>query len=306
MIEWFFVLLISLFGLYRFCDYLVTELEKFAEYSKISGIAVGFIFLAVSTSIPELSISISSSILKVGELGLGTSLGNIVYDLLWILPLVAILCGLKVEGKIYIKMVKISLISIISLFPLLFIGKVNFIYGLTLILVFIIFSKYLLSEKESKKYKFYTRDEKFKNKVLLAVYLVSVVFFSYLVVHSSRIIVDDLGISAIWFGSVLVSFFSSSPELFSSLSAARRKKYDLVIGAIFGTVLFDSTFVPGVSMLFSSYLIEEQFYILYSFISIGLISILVFSNKGKKMSTREGIVLLALFSLYILLSSFFI
>ncbi|MEM5875497.1 MAG: hypothetical protein QXW01_03025 [Candidatus Aenigmatarchaeota archaeon] len=306
MIEWIFILLISLIGLYKFNDILVEELEKFAEYSNIGGLTIGFIFLAASCSLPELSISVASSIFEIGNLGIATSIGNIIYDLLLVLGIVAIWYGFKIEEKNYERIKKISLVALISLFPLLFLREYNFVYGLALLVVFIIFGWFLLYEEGKKEKKYYSKGEKMKNKIIIASSLVLVVLFSYLISISSKRIIERTTISAMFLGALVTSFFTSSGELFSCLNAAKRKRYDLIVGTAFGVVFIDSTFVPGIAMLFSSGILEKQFYLLYLFLLISLITILGFAKRKKEIWIQEGLLLLLLFLFYTILNILFI
>lgn len=306
MIEWFFILLISLVGLYKFNDTLVGELEKYAEYSKIAGVAIGFIFLAAACSVPELSVSIISSIMGIGSLGVSTSIGNMIYDLLLVLGITGIWYGITINERNYKKMKEISLLGLICLFPLLFLKTTNFIYGLTLVFCFIFFSWFLLYEEKKEKVKYYPAEEKFKNKITIALSFIAVVFFSYLVSYSSKIIVETYQISAMFLGALVTAFFTSSGELFSCLNAAKRKKYDLIIGTIFGVVLIDSTFVPGAAMLFSTTTIEKQIYILYFFFVLSLLSVLSFAKTKNQIWIQEGIILLLIFSFYVVLNIIFI
>lgn len=307
MIEWLFLLLISLFGLYKFNDILIEELEKYAEYSRIAGVAIGFIFLAAACSIPELSISLISSVFEIGSLGIGTTMGNMIYDLLLVLGVTAIWYGFVVNEKNYEKMKKISLVALISLFPLLLLKEYNFIYGLSLIICFIIFAWFLLyEEKKEDRRKNYSKREEMKNKITITFSFIAVVFFSYLVSFSSKIIIETYEISAMFLGALVTSFFTSSGELFSCLNAAKRRKYDLIIGTVFGIVLIDSTFVPGIAMLFSPLVIEKQIYVLYFFFAIALFTILSFSKAKKHFWIQEGIVLLLIFLFYVLFNILFI
>lgn len=307
MIEWIFVLLISLLGLYKFNDILIEELERYAEYSKITGAAIGFIFLAAACSIPELSISIISSIFKIGGLGISTTIGNMIYDLLLVLGITAIWYGIHISKKNYKKIKEISLVALVCLFPLLFLREYNFIYGLSLSLSFVIFGWFLLyEEKEKEGRKHYPTEEKIRNKITLTFSFLAVIFFSYLVSLSSKVIIETYNISAMFIGALITSFFTSSGELFSCLNAAKRKNYDLIIGTIFGVVLIDSTFVPGVAMLFSSASIEKQIYILYFFLASALLTVVTFSKTRKQLWIQEGLILLLLFVLYALFNILFI
>jgi len=100
MIVWIPCYCCHLYLLYKVSEKTEEELVKFAEYSGITHLAVGFIFLAAATSLPELSISISSTFVGNQEISAGVSIGNVLYDLLLILPIVAIWYGIKIDKKI--------------------------------------------------------------------------------------------------------------------------------------------------------------------------------------------------------------
>jgi cation:H+ antiporter len=185
MIVWILLLLASLGLLYKVSEIVEKELVKFAEYSGITHLAVGFIFLAVVTSLPELSISISSAFLKNQEISPGVSIGNVLYDLLLILPIVSIWYGLKVDEGNFRKIKQLSLISLLSLFPITILKSIERIYGLALVISFIILSRYLLQEKAKKQVQS-TKEERFRNKMVLAFSLISLSFLSFLINLSTK------------------------------------------------------------------------------------------------------------------------
>ncbi|MCC5994493.1 MAG: hypothetical protein LM587_02795, partial [Candidatus Aenigmarchaeota archaeon] len=137
MIVWVFLLLASLCLLYAVSEKAEEELVKFAEYSGITHLAVGFIFLAAATSLPELSISIASTFLGNQEISAGVSIGNVLYDLLLILPIVSILYGVKISEKNFMKIKLFSLISLLVLSPLLLIKSITRVYGIFLVISFL-------------------------------------------------------------------------------------------------------------------------------------------------------------------------
>ena len=299
MLVWFAVLAIALYSLYKVSEIAVEELEKFAEYSGITKLALGFFFLAVSTSLPELSISIGSVFLGNSEISLGVSLGNILYDLLFVLPIVAIWYEIRIKKDDFQKILFSSLIPLLSLFPILLLKEVSRIYGFSLVLAFIIFSRYLIKERQAtKKYK---EEEKMRNKILLSICLLSISFFSFLINLSTKMISQYTKISTLTIGAVAISLSTSMPELFSCLHAAKRKNYSLIIGIIYGTLIFDSIFVIGSTSLLSPIQLSNfyEFTNLYSFLALSIFSIIFMLRKGRRLWISEGIFLLLLFSLFI-------
>ena len=129
---------------------------------------------------PELSISISSAFLKNQEISAGVSIGNVPYDLLLILPIVTIWYGLRVDKENFRKIKLLSLISLLSLSPITILRSIERIYGLALVISFILLSRYLLQEKAKKQVQS-TKEERFRNKMILAFSLISISFLSFLI-----------------------------------------------------------------------------------------------------------------------------
>jgi cation:H+ antiporter len=302
MIVWIVVLAISLYLLYKASEIVEKELVKFAEYSGITHLAVGFIFLAAATSLPELSISISSAFLKNQEISPGVSIGNVLYDLLLILPIVAIWHGLKIDEENFRKIKLLSLISLLSLFPIAILKFIGRIYGLALVISFIILSRYLLQEKTKKVQS--TREERFRNKLILAFSLISLSFLSFLINLSTKKISEATKISSFLIGSIIVSIATSSSEFFACLAAGKRKNYGIVIGMIYGTLVFDTMFVIGSTSLLAPITFSNvnQFLFLYCFLFLSLISIILMLAKKREIGIDSSIFLLMLFALWIFLS----
>jgi len=306
MIFWILLLLVSLYLLYKVSEITEEELVKFAEYSRITHVAIGFIFLSAATSLPELSISISSAFLGNQEISAGVSLGNVLYDLILILPIVAVWYGVKISEENFRKIKVLSLVSLAALFPIIFLKTIDRIYGIALVASFIIFSLYFLQEKK-KIYRFSTKEERFRNRIMLGASLVALSFLSFIINLSAKKIAELSNISMLVIGSIFISIFTSSSELFTCLAAARRKNYDVVIGTLYGTLAFDIFFVMGSTSVISPIIISNisQFLLLYLFLLLSLSSILLIVRKNKDIGIQSSIFLLMLFSLWIFLSIVF-
>jgi cation:H+ antiporter len=306
MMFWFFLLIASLYLLYKVSNTAERELVKYAEYSGISHLSIGFIFIAAASSLPELSISTSSAFLGNQEISVGVSLGNVLYDLLLVLPLVAIWYGVKFSEEAIRRIRIISTIAIISLFPILFLKHVPRIYGLAIIISFLILINFILKRKTSE-YRYTTREEKFRNKIVLAISLLSLSILSYLVNLSVKMISETAKIPTLLIGSLLIPIFTCTPELFSCLAAVKRKNYDVILGIIFGVLAFDSMFLIGSVSIIAPITISNinQFYLLYFFLFTSLTSINIMFASDRKLSIYSSIFLLMLFALWIFLSILF-
>jgi cation:H+ antiporter len=303
MIVWIILLLFSLYLLYKVSEKTEEELVKFAEYSGITHLAVGFIFLAATTSLPELSISIGSTFIGNQEISAGVSIGNVLYDLLLILPIVGIWHGVIISKENFRKIKLLSIITLLALFPILLIKSVSRIYGLFLVISFIVLSTYLIQER-TKRYRFHTRGEKIRNRLNLGILLVAISFLSFVINLSAKKIAEATNISMLIIGSLIISIFTSSPELFTCLAAAKRRNYDIVVGTLYGTLIFDTMFVLGATSIITPITISNinQFLLLYFFLFTSLISIILTLVRKREIGIDSSIFLLMLFALWIFLS----
>jgi cation:H+ antiporter len=303
MIVWIILLLVSLYLLYKVSEKTEEELVKFAEYSRITHLATGFIFLTAATSLPELSISISSTFVGNQEISAGVSIGNVLYDLLLILPIVAIWYGVIISSENFRKIKLFSIITLLVLFPILLAKSVSRIYGIFLLISFIILSRFLLQEK-TKRNRLVSAEEKFRNRLILGILLVAISLLSFIINLSVKKIAEVTNISMLITGSLIISIFTSSPELFTCLAAAKRRNYDIVVGTLYGTLIFDTMFVLGATSIIMPITISNinQFIFLYCFLFVSLISIILMLVRKGEIGIDSSVFLLMLFALWIFLS----
>ena len=81
-------------------SWVVKSLSKIASFLRISEFLVGFVIMALSTSIPELFVGITSSLAKNPALALGTVIGSNIVDLTLVIGIVIVLAkGIGTERR---------------------------------------------------------------------------------------------------------------------------------------------------------------------------------------------------------------
>jgi cation:H+ antiporter len=105
-------------------------------------------------------------------------------------------------------------------------------------------------------------------------------------------------------GSLIISIFTSSPELFTCLAATKRRNYDIVVGTLYGTLIFDTMFVLGATSILTPITFSNvnQFLFLYCFLFVSLISIILMFIRKKEIGIDSSVFLLMLFAFWIFLS----
>ena len=95
---------------------LVDGSVNLAKFLKIPTLVIGLTIVAIATGVPEIAISISSSLKGSNGLLLGNLLGSNIFNILFILGLIAIIKPLYIKKEIILKNYAFALLSCLVLF----------------------------------------------------------------------------------------------------------------------------------------------------------------------------------------------
>jgi len=212
---------------------------------------VGLLFLATVTSIPELTTTVTGATIGAPNIALGNALGSNLFNVA-IIAFVDIL--LLRRGTLLRKVryyhvasagVAIVLTSLAMLGIVLETRPIFFGIGpITLaILVGYIAGVFLLFHVEKREAPpepsegkpRSTRAASIGFAVCAAIIIVSGVFL----VRAAKEIATSTGLSSSFMGAVLVAIVTSLPELATSIGSLRLKAYDMIIGNLFGSNMFN-------------------------------------------------------------------
>jgi cation:H+ antiporter len=140
----------------------------------------------------------------------------------------------------------------------------------------------------------------------LILYLVLLIFFSFLLIKSTEILIGSLNrlsrasrISKFGLTSFLLAFATSLPEVFVGITAALEKKPSLALGNVLGSNIADLTLViGGASVIGGSIGIIGSFIyqdLLYVFLA-GILPLLMLIDS--RLTRVEGLLLLAIYGVY--------
>ena len=96
-------------------DMLVSGSVNLAKFLKIPTLVIGLTVIAIATGVPEIAISISSSLKGSNGLLLGNLLGSNLFNILFILGLIALIRPLYIKKEIILKNYVFALLSCIVL-----------------------------------------------------------------------------------------------------------------------------------------------------------------------------------------------
>lgn len=242
----YIILALSVVGLsIKAADYV----DLIDKKTNISGAFIGGVLLASITSLPEFFTSLSAAlILGNSELVLGNILGSNIFNLA-ILGMIMILFvnGFvkdKISKKHYTVCLFILFVNLILFFPIFF-GKNLEFFNISIISI-IILIVYFLSLKFMAGDNTETEDEEDNCKlsikqivtrfILVSIGLVAV---SILITYVTDIISEKLNLSASLSGALFLGIATSLPEVTSVIALAKKSRFNLGIGNIIGSNIFN-------------------------------------------------------------------
>ncbi len=297
------ILIVSLAILTKSADLFTDFSYKIGVKLKMSDFVIGVIILSIGTSLPELGVTLISSLKGESEIVLGNILGSNISNILLILGLSFIFAKTRKITK-DLKDTDLPLYLMISLLLLgLSIDKVlTKLDGALLITSFIIYMLYARSTKKEIRV-----DKKMNNKHVMLYSLGSVVTLC-LIFLSSKYTVDSLvrlsnylKIEKSIISALLLAIGTSLPELFVSLSAARKGLLEVSLGNVIGSNIFNVSFILGSGALINNISYDKiSFFILLPSLILSTFVVLeIFETKN--ITRYEGGLMVLLFIAYVLL-----
>ena len=309
MIGYVILLIIGFIVLIKGADIFVDGASSVAGNFKVSKMLIGLTIVAFGTSAPEFAVSVKSLLSGSGDMVLGNVIGSNILNILLILGVSSMFHSLKVKDNTVKKELPITLlmtaIFIVLLSDKLFDKGFNNTFtrsdGIVIILFFLVFVYYLIKMARNKIDK--SQDEKYmsmKKAILFTILgIAGIIIGSNLVVENASAIARTIGISESMVALTIVALGTSLPELVTSITATRKGEYDIAIGNVVGSNIFNIGMVIGAPIAMFGGI--QQFSINY----IDLITMIasafllfIFSYNDRKISKFEGSIFLIMFIVY--------
>ena len=302
------LLIVGFIVLIKGADIFVDGSSSIAGNFKVSKMLIGLTIVAFGTSAPELAVSIKSLLSNSGDIVLGNVIGSNILNILLILGVSSLFHSLNVKNNTVKKELPITIL-ITTLFAALLSDNLinhtpnNFTRGdgITLLLFFLIFIYYLISMAR-KKIDTEEKEEYMslpKSFLFTIVGLIAIVLGSNLVVDSASALAKLLGISEKMIALTIIALGTSLPELVTSVTATRKGEYDIAIGNVVGSNIFNLGIVIGVPVALLGGISKVSFNAIDLIVMLlSVILLFIFSYNDRKITKKEGIIFLILFILY--------
>lgn len=304
------LLIIGFVVLIKGADFFVDGASSLATNFKLSKMLIALTIVSFGTSAPEFAVSVQSIMNGSGDIVVGNVIGSNILNILLIVGLSSVVHSLTVKNNTVKKEIPIMLLITTLLMVLvgdnLFDSKVpNTITradGFVVLLFFFVFIYYLISMMRNKTSKGDNDKAQFgiiKSLVFTIVGIIAIILGSHFVVNSATYLAKTIGISERIISLTIIAFGTSLPELVTSVVATKKGEYDIAIGNVVGSNIFNIGIVIGIPTILFGGIGTVTFNVVdLIFFFLSALLLFVFSFPKHKITRGHGIIFLILFIIY--------
>ena len=305
------LLLIGFVLLIKGADIFVDGASDTARKFRVPKMLIGLTIVSFGTSAPEFAVSIQSILSGKGDILLGNVVGSNILNILLILGLASLVGTLRVNTATVKKEIPVLVLITLAFAALLsdkIFGLAENIFtrqdGIVLLLFFCIFIYYLIGMARKKDI---SEDEEKSEKpvklvkalLMIVVGLVGIVLGSDFVVKGASEIAATFGVSQRIISLTIVALGTSLPELVTSVIATKKGEYDIAIGNIVGSNIFNIGIVAGLPVAIFGGVGGGAFsYIDIIALIMSAVTLFFFARHGGRIGYKKGIIFLLMFVVY--------
>lgn len=302
-------------ALIKGADWFVEGSSSVAKLLKVPTIIIGLTVVALGTSLPEASVSISSALAGKNAMAISNVVGSNIFNTLVVLGASAIVVPVCVQANSIKKEIPFSMICTVALLGSLLLATgtavneegveyatytLGRIGGLVLIALFAFYMYWQISAAMKARKLGEVEEEEdvkimspLKSAIAIVVGVACIIIGGKLVVYGASAIASEFGMSDTLIGMTIVAIGTSLPELVTSMVAAKKGESDLALGNAIGSNIFNIVFILGASALIAPMTVD----ILSVIDTIAVIGVsaltLGFAATGKKINRAEGAIMVA-------------
>jgi cation:H+ antiporter len=314
--------------LVKSADWFVESSEKIGLALKISPFIIGVTIVAIGTSFPELATSLAAVFKGATEIIVANVVGSNIGNILLIIGLSAVAARALIVRRSLIDLDAPLLAASTVLFIfMMWDRKIVFGEGILLLLASLVYFLYTIFQRreeiitselveilpggvkikllpsrvERRKRVIKEKPEELNFKIFLFLILgiAGLVIGANYTIESVIKISDILKISASLIAITVVAVGTSLPELVVSVRAALKKKYEIALGNIFGSNVFNVLIVAGIPALIKPLAIDDlTFLIGLPFLVIATL-LFIISGISRRIHIWEGAMYLLIYILFI-------
>lgn len=303
-------------------NYLITGAASLAKKLGISSLIIGLTIISLGTTTPETVVSLMAAIRGNPNIAAGNAIGSNIANIGLIVGLTAMIIPLRIRSHILRREFPILFLVMLATGILMLDGTLSrtegvmLIFGLVSVVLWLIYQSLkkarttpILQTEYEKELR--AKISKPKAILQLAIGIILLPVSSHLIVESGTYIARFFHISDFVIGVTIFALGTSLPELATTLTGAKKKEYDIVIGNIIGANICNLLSVLAVAAIINPITLQKTTVYRDFAIMFFLSALLYFfafgigKKRGEIITRLEGACLVGLYIAF-LISLYFI
>ena len=259
MLTYWLWIIASLVLLYFGAEGLVRGSSSLALRLGLTPLVVGLTVVAMGTSMPEVMVSVKSSLAGRGDLAIGNVVGSNMFNIGVILGLTALLSPMKVQFQLIKIDLPIMVVVSLGMVALLWDGAVGRLAGAVLfggLIIYIAGNIWLARRTATNEVEAeYAEGVPARSGSVLmdGLFILGglgiLVLGARLLTDNSVALARSFGVSEAVIGLTIVAAGTSVPELAASIVAAMKKEPDIALGNVIGSNIFNMLGILGIASM---------------------------------------------------------
>jgi len=284
-------------------DQFVKGAARLATIFRVAPVVVGAVVIGFGTSAPEMVVSGVAAFDNNLDIGVGNVVGSNAANISLVLAAATFVTVIPVQSRTLRREAPISVAAVV-VFALLIQGGLErwegaLLAGLLAVVLISVLRSARAADPLAGEVEELLGDEQHfvrLESIRTTIGLVVVAASAWFIVDGAMRIAEELDLSGGFVGFTLIAVGTSAPELVTALAAARQGETELLIGNLLGSNVFNSLAVGGViGLVGPGPVLDTRLAEWGSLLMIGIVVLSwVFMTTGKRVTKREGIILLSL------------
>lgn len=303
------ILLVSLFLIIKFSDVFVDAAVSIAESFRVPKMVIALTVAAFATCAPELAISFNSISSGNSEMTLANVIGSSIINILLIIGISAVVKPIKLKEQSIKKELPLLVLITTAFFFLIsdsffkssLPNSLSRSDGIILIIWFITFCVYIFSISK-RNIELFPKKPKFTKKQSIIrsfIAVVGIIVTSDLIVDSAIYIAESLNISQKIIAMTIIVIGTSLPELTITVLSAKKGEFDMAIGNIVGTNIFNICIVLGLPVTIFGTISSSAFNLVdLVVVLLAALLLFLFGRSNKELTRREGVIMILVVVVY--------
>ncbi|KKT45999.1 MAG: Na+/Ca+ antiporter, CaCA family [Candidatus Collierbacteria bacterium GW2011_GWF2_44_15] len=292
----------------------IDQFEKLSTDIKVKKLLLATVIIGLSTSLPELFITVTSGLSGEPQIALGDLMGANIANLSWVIGGAALVGkAIPVVGEYIREDLWITMILAMAPFLLMIDGTLGRFDGVILIFGYLLYLSDLVEKgryriKQAKLEKHVISKHHLKTIEGRLIHIVKMTLsLAVLGVAAAKLvgvavnIAHGLGASTFWVGLIVVALGTTLPEVIVSLEAVKRREASLILGNLLGSVVVNSSLIMGIGAVLSPVIFDDTLTkgISGIFMVVVLGLFWLFTKTKHRLDRWEGGVLVGIYLMFV-------